>query len=74
MNTNLIDHPNHYTEGRKYEPIDVITDWELNFALGNTVKYISRAGRKGESDKLLEDLKKAQWYLSYEIERLERQK
>lgn len=74
MNTSPIDHPSHYAEGRKYEPIDVITDWELNFALGNTVKYISRAGRKGEPNKLLEDLKKAQWYLSYEIERLERQK
>lgn len=74
MSISSIDHPSHYAEGRKYEPIDVITDWELNFALGNTVKYISRAGRKGEPDKLLEDLKKAQWYLSYEIERLERQK
>ena len=38
--------PSHYTAGRKYEPKDVIRDWDLNFNLGNAVKYISRAGRK----------------------------
>lgn len=68
--TNSIDHPSHYADGRKYEPIDVITDWNLNFNLGNAVKYISRAGRK-DPDKLIEDLKKAQFYLNYEITRLE---
>jgi len=65
---NAVDHPAHYAEGRKYEPIDVILDWDLNFPLGNTVKYISRAGRKVDA---LEDLKKAAWYLDYEIKRLE---
>lgn len=45
-----IDHPAHYCAGRKYEPIDVIEDWNLDFCLGNAVKYISRAGRK--SDKI----------------------
>lgn len=64
-----VNHPSHYAEGRKYEPIDVINDWELNFALGNTVKYISRAGRK-DPDKKLEDLEKAAWYLNYEINQL----
>lgn len=64
-----VNHPNYYAEGRKYEPIDVINDWELNFALGNTIKYISRAGRK-DSDKKLEDLEKAAWYLNYEINKL----
>lgn len=69
--------PSHYTEGRKYEPIDVITDWNLNFTLGNTVKYISRKGRKldfkGQDPKAkeIEDLKKAEYYLNYEINRLE---
>jgi hypothetical protein len=43
-----VNHPSHYAEGRKYEPIDVIEDWELGFNLGNTVKYISRAGRKDD--------------------------
>lgn len=64
-----INHPNHYCEGRKYEPIDVIEDWELDFCLGNALKYISRAGRKdSESD----DLKKAVWYINRRIEQVER--
>lgn len=62
--------PSHYSEGRQFETIDVITDWELNYRLGNAVKYISRAGRKDPS-KTVEDLKKAQWYLAREIEALE---
>lgn len=63
-----INSPSHYAEGRQYEPIDVIADWELNYHLGNTLKYISRAGRKQNH---LEDLKKARYYLNKEIERLE---
>ena len=71
-NFDAVNNPAHYTEGRKCEPIDVITDWELNFSLGNTVKYISRAGRKksaaqSDLEKTIEDLKKAQFYLNYEI-------
>ncbi len=65
MTHDPINHPSHYAEGRQYEPIDVITDWELNYRLGNVVKYVSRAGRKQNT---LEDLKKAAWYLSREIE------
>ena len=64
----MIDHPSHYNQG-KYEAIDVIEDWKLNFNLGNTVKYISRAGHK---DNIIQDLKKASWYLNREIERLEK--
>jgi hypothetical protein len=66
----IIEHPAHYCEGRKYEPKDVIRDWELNFNLGNTVKYVSRAGRK-ENNSLLQDLKKARQYLDFEINYLE---
>lgn len=66
-----VNHPNHYAQGRKYEPIDVITDWELGFNLGNTVKYISRAGRK---DDAIQDLEKALFYLQYEINRLKNKK
>lgn len=65
-----INHPSHYAAGRQHEPIDVIEDWELGFNLGNAVKYISRAGRKGDP---LEDLRKAAWYLEREIQRLTRQ-
>ena len=62
-----IKHPSHYVEGRKYEPKDVIRDWGLNFNLGCAVKYISRAGRKGN---VIEDLEKAREYLGFEIEAL----
>ena len=61
----IIKKPDHYCEGRKYEPKDVIRDWGLNFNLGSAVKYISRAGRKGD---ILEDLKKAKQFLQFEIE------
>lgn len=66
-----VSHPSHYTEGRKYEPKDVIRDWGLNFNLGNAVKYVARAGRK---DDILQDLKKARQYLDFEIEYLEANK
>ena len=60
--SDAINHPSHYSEGRKYEPIEVICDWGLNFDLGNTVKYISRAGRKANNS-AVQDLKKAKFYL-----------
>lgn len=63
-----VNHPSHYSEGRNYEPIDVIDDWGLDFCLGNVVKYISRAGRK---DDILQDLRKAEYYLHYKIKQLE---
>ena len=67
-NKEMINHPQHYNMG-KFEAIDVIEDWQLNFNLGNTVKYISRAGHK---DNIIQDLKKALWYLDREIKRLEK--
>lgn len=66
-----VAHPSHYTQGRQYEPKDVIRDWGLNYNLGCAVKYISRAGRK---DDILQDLKKAKQYLDFEIEALEKEK
>ena len=63
----MVNHPSHYNH-HKYEAIDVIEDWELNFNLGNVVKYISRAPYKGNS---LEDLKKALFYLDREVKRIE---
>ena len=61
-----IANPPHYVEGREYEPRKVIQDWNLNYNLGNVIKYISRAGRKGE---ILDDLLKACQYLAWEIEK-----
>ncbi|MEK9768674.1 MAG: DUF3310 domain-containing protein [Betaproteobacteria bacterium] len=58
-----VNHPDHYGgESNPYEAIKVIEAWDLNFHLGNVVKYISRAGKKSENS--IEDLKKAEWYLS----------
>lgn len=64
-----VNRPAHYNSG-KLEAIEVIEDWNLGFNLGNTVKYISRAGKKDPA-KHLEDLKKAAWYLAREISNLE---
>jgi len=64
-----VDHPVYYGgEENPYEAIKVIEAWDLNFSLGNVLKYVSRAGKK--SDNTVEDLKKAVWYLNREIERL----
>ncbi len=71
-NKEMVHHPEHYGgENNTYEAIKVIDAWDLGFCLGNTVKYISRAGKK-ESDKELQDLKKAMWYLQHHIEELEK--
>mgnify|MGYP003345731868 CR=1 FL=1 len=70
-NKEQVNHPGHYGGSENvYEAIKVIEAWELGFHLGNTVKYISRAGKK-ETDKELQDLKKAAWYLQRHIENLE---
>lgn len=63
----MVNSPPHYTTGG-IETIDFIEAKELNYHLGNVVKYISRARHKNNT---LDDLKKAQWYLSREIERIE---
>jgi hypothetical protein len=58
-----VNNPEHYGgKQNTYEAIKVIEAWDLNFHLGNVVKYISRAGKKDKT-KLKEDLEKAKWYL-----------
>lgn len=65
-----IDHPEHYGGADDpYEAIKVVEAWGLGFHLGNVVKYVSRAGKKGD---VLEDLKKARWYLDRCIGNLEK--
>ena len=61
-----VNHPDHYKDGG-IETIDYIEAKELNYHLGNVVKYVSRAGKKGSK---LQDLQKAQWYLTREINSL----
>jgi len=61
-----VNHPKHYGGAdNPYEAIKVIEAWGLGFCLGNTVKYIARAGKKGAA---LEDLEKAAWYLARHVE------
>lgn len=61
----MVNHPPHYGgENNPYEAIKVIEAWGLSFHLGNAVKYIARAGRKGAA---IEDLKKARWYIDRAI-------
>lgn len=59
----LVNQPPHYTAGG-IETIDFIEAKKLNYNLGNVVKYLTRADHKGNK---LEDLRKAQWYLTREI-------
>lgn len=65
-----VHHPSHYGGDVAYEAIKVIAAWSLNFALGSAVKYICRAGKKVGADEL-EDLKKARWYIDWEIKQRE---
>jgi hypothetical protein len=68
MSKEQVNHPEHYGGSENvYEAIKVIDAWELGFSLGNTVKYISRAGKK-DSDKEIQDLEKALWYLQRKID------
>ena len=65
--SDAVNHPAHYGgAANPYEAIKVIEAWGLGFCLGNALKYISRAGKKGS---LVEDLEKARWYLDREIAR-----
>jgi len=63
----MVNHPPHYTVGG-VETIDFIEAKGLNYHLGQVIKYVSRAGKKGDA---LQDLQKARWYLDREIARVE---
>ena len=61
-------HPQHYGGAdNPYEAIKVIEAWKVGFNLGNTLKYISRAGKK---DNTIQDLEKALFYLDREIQNI----
>ena len=64
-----VNHPKHYTDPSGVECIDIVE--HRSFNIGNAMKYLFRAGRKGD---LIEDLKKAKWYVAREIARLEKTK
>lgn len=68
--SDAVDHPAWYGGAADpYEAIKVIEAWGLGFCLGNTVKYIARAGRKDPA-KEVEDLEKARFYLDRRIAQL----
>lgn len=62
----LVNRPPHYTDGG-IDTLKFIEAKDLNYRLGNVVKYISRTGKKVDSDPL-QDLEKARFYLEREIE------
>lgn len=64
----MVNAPAHYNHG-PIEVIDIIEGFQLGYHLGNVVKYVLRADKKGER---LQDLKKARWYLSRVIENEEK--
>ena len=66
INVDPVNHPAHYKVGG-IETIDFIEAKKLGYNLGNVVKYLTRADHKGNK---LEDLRKAQWYLTREINSL----
>jgi hypothetical protein len=68
ISSDPVNHPSHYTSGG-IETIDFIEAKDLDYNLGNVIKYITRADKKG---KKLEDLKKAQWYLNRAVSNLEK--
>lgn len=67
-----VDHPQHYYGDTTYEVIKVLEAWGLDkdFCLGNVVKYIARADKKGAQ---IEDLEKALWYLKRKIDNLKKE-
>jgi hypothetical protein len=68
-----VNHPAHYGGDTTYEVIKVLEAWGvLDFCLGNTIKYVARAGKK--SEEMIQDLKKALWYLDHRIKQLEKAK
>lgn len=66
-NPQVVNHPPHYTQHPSGVECITITE-HYNFNIGNAIKYLWRAGLKGSQ---LEDLKKADWYVRREIERVE---
>jgi len=76
----MVNNPSHYGgKDNPYEVIKVIDAWDLDFNLGNAIKYIPRAGEKLYPGKTkleseIVDLKKSAWYLNHKIELLEAQR
>ena len=68
----VVEHPSYYN-ANGIEVVDVTTAFGLNFNTGNAVKYICRSGKKPGADRIV-DLRKAVFYLQYEIAALEKRR
>ena len=66
MSNDQVNHPPHYTSHRSGIEAIQVTE-HMTFCIGNAVKYLWRAGLKGDA---VEDLEKARWYIEREIKRL----
>ncbi len=64
----MVDHPQHYQSVGGIEAIDVIEGFNLNFNLGNAIKYILRADKKGNKK---QDLEKSLWYIKRELDKFQ---
>lgn len=72
MSEELVNHPNHYGGDTVYETIKVLEAWfgpeaTQLFCIMNTIKYLSRAGKK-TSEAKMRDFEKAMWYMKYAID------
>ena len=68
MSDEKVNHPSHYNaHASGVECIEIVE--HMNFNRGNAVKYVWRAGEKGDE---IEDLKKGIWYLQREVARLQK--
>lgn len=64
-----INHPLHYGGSENpFEAIKIIDYYNLDFSLGNVIKYVLRAGQKN-GNTMEQDLKKAKWYLEHYLEK-----
>tara|TARA_R100000541_G_scaffold5611_1_gene13078 strand:- start:664 stop:891 length:228 start_codon:yes stop_codon:yes gene_type:complete len=66
---NIISNPSHYSKG-KIEPKDYIMDHDMNWAIGNAVKYLTRFPYKHKGEGQIDDLRKAREMIQIQIDRM----
>ena len=66
---NIISNPSHYSKG-KIEPKDYIMDHDMNWAIGNAVKYLTRFPYKHKGEGQIDDLRKAKEMIQIQIDRM----
>jgi len=70
LEKDLVNNPAHYNKG--IETIEYIKSWDMSYAQGNVIKYVTRYNIKHQdTEHQTQDLKKALWYLQDMIKDLE---